>query len=111
MPEEINRVLSDHVSSLLLCPTFKAVENLTNEGMTNNVFHTGDVMYDATIFAIEKISRDILIRFELKEESYIVLTLHSQESTANKEYLKKMLNYVIEYSKLINLKIILPIHY
>src|SRR3546814_382195 len=64
MPEEINRVLSDHVSSLLFCPTFKAVENLTNEGMTNNVFHTGDVMYDATIFAIEKISRDILIRSE-----------------------------------------------
>src|SRR3546814_8433275 len=78
--------------------------------MKNNVFNTGDFMYDANIFAIEKISRYILMRFELKEESYIVLTLHRQESTANKDYLKKMLNYVIEYSKLNNLKIIWPIH-
>ncbi|OJX11670.1 MAG: UDP-N-acetylglucosamine 2-epimerase [Caedibacter sp. 37-49] len=110
MPEEINRVLSDHVSSLLFCPTLKAVENLSQEGITKNVFHVGDVMHDATLFAIEKISKKILLRFELKEKSYIVLTLHRQESTANKEHLENLLNYIIEYSKNHSLQIVWPIH-
>ena len=47
MPEEINRVLADHVSTLLLCPTHAAVANLATEGVTHGVYHIGDVMYDA----------------------------------------------------------------
>jgi UDP-N-acetylglucosamine 2-epimerase len=50
MPEEINRVLTDHVSDLLFCPTEKAVENLIAEGITKGVYHTGDVMYDAVLY-------------------------------------------------------------
>lgn len=110
MPEEINRVLADHVSSLLFCPTFKAIENLTNEGITRNVFHTGDVMYDATLFAIEKISAELLSKLDLQEKSYIVLTLHRQESTVNKEHLEELLNYVIEHSKKHALQIVWPLH-
>ena len=51
MPEEINRVLTDHVSALLLCPTSTAVDNLRREGIVGGVHHIGDVMYDATLLA------------------------------------------------------------
>jgi UDP-GlcNAc3NAcA epimerase len=53
MPEEINRILTDHISSLLFCPTKTAVRNLEKEGIRKNVFHVGDVMYDAARFCQE----------------------------------------------------------
>ena len=49
MPEEQNRILTDHISDLLLCPTQTAVKNLANEGITSGVIYTGDIMYDAVI--------------------------------------------------------------
>jgi len=49
MPEEINRVVTDHISSLLLCPTKKAVDNLEKEGITKGVHFVGDVMFDLFI--------------------------------------------------------------
>jgi len=49
MPEEQNRVLTDHLSTLLLCPTRTAVNNLAKEGITEGVFFTGDIMYDAVL--------------------------------------------------------------
>jgi UDP-GlcNAc3NAcA epimerase len=49
MPEEINRVLTDHVSDILFCPTQTAVENLKNEGITNGVYLVSDVMFDALL--------------------------------------------------------------
>ena len=51
MPEEVNRVLTDHVSALLFCPTTTSVDNLEAEGIHDGVHLIGDVMYDATIFA------------------------------------------------------------
>lgn len=54
MPEEVNRVLTDHISTLLFCPTGTAVENLRNEGITKGVHHVGDVMFDATLQARER---------------------------------------------------------
>ncbi len=50
MPEEINRVLTDHISSLLLCPTDTAVKNLSKEGITQGVYQVGDVMCDAVLY-------------------------------------------------------------
>ncbi|MFZ2969883.1 MAG: UDP-N-acetylglucosamine 2-epimerase, partial [Minisyncoccia bacterium] len=47
MPEEVNRVLTDHVADLLFCPTKKSVENLKKEGISKDVYNVGDVMYDA----------------------------------------------------------------
>ena len=57
MPEEINRVLTDHVSALLFCPTETAVTNLHREGITAGVHEIGDVMYDATLFAAAQARR------------------------------------------------------
>ncbi|HLO76062.1 MAG TPA: UDP-N-acetylglucosamine 2-epimerase, partial [Magnetospirillum sp.] len=67
MPEEINRVLTDHVSALLFCPTGAAVRNLAAEGVTQGVHQVGDVMYDATLDAIRRARTEsaVLDRLEL----------------------------------------------
>lgn len=55
MPEEINRIITDHVSDLLFCPTSSSVKNLQHEGIVNGVHYVGDIMYDATLFAQDSI--------------------------------------------------------
>lgn len=111
MPEEINRVLTDHVSSILLCPTRTAVENLRAEGITKGVFNTGDVMYDATLFAINSITDQQHNKLsDLTAKDYAFLTIHRAESTATTENLQKILDYVINFSVKHNLQIIFPVH-
>jgi UDP-GlcNAc3NAcA epimerase len=83
MPEEINRVLTDHLAAWLFCPTRTAEANLRNEGLTAGVRLVGDVMYDAALFfgrAAEENSR-ILETLGLKEKSFILVTVHRQENT------------------------------
>ena len=88
MPEEINRVLTDHVSALLFCPTATAVENLRREGVTDGVHDIGDVMYDATLFAAAAASRSAIIgRLGLAGRRYAVATVHRAESTDDPELL------------------------
>jgi UDP-N-acetylglucosamine 2-epimerase (non-hydrolysing) len=77
MPEEINRVVTDHISSLLFCPTAKAVDNLEKEGITKGVHFVGDVMYD--LFVKMRESLDIsktLANYSLVRGNYILATLH-----------------------------------
>src|SRR5262245_33400268 len=57
MPEEINRIVADHLSNLLFCPTSTAVRNLTSEGVTSGVHQTGDVMFDVTLLAVRRANR------------------------------------------------------
>ena len=83
MPEEINRVLTDHIAAMLFCPTQTAVKNLEREGVTESVFLVGDVMYDAFLFNKElsaKKSR-ILRKLDLNKGSYSLATVHRQENT------------------------------
>lgn len=83
MPEEVNRVVTDHLAALQLCPTQAAVRNLAQEGIVSGVHHVGDVMYDATLFAIarakdrSRIGRDL----GLTERGYAVATVHRAENT------------------------------
>jgi UDP-GlcNAc3NAcA epimerase len=84
MPEEINRVLTDHVSDCLFAPTGTAVYNLQNEGISSARIHqVGDVMYDAAVRYGETASRQSLIldRLELAPQSYILATVHRAENT------------------------------
>src|SRR5215470_5584796 len=82
MPEEINRVLTDHLSALLLCPTETAVRNLDREGIVDGVHNVGDVMYDAALFAAAAARRStVLQRLGLAEGRYAVATVHRAEST------------------------------
>lgn len=83
MPEEINRVVADSVSTLLLCPTETAVRNLTREGVTRGVHNVGDVMYDSVLFnmAIAQKESRVLETLSLKSKSYFLSTLHRAENT------------------------------
>ena len=83
MPEEINRVVTDHLSSLLFCPTETSVGNLAREGITEGVHLVGDVMYDALLLnarRAEEKSR-ILEQRRLQPKSYFLATVHCAENT------------------------------
>lgn len=83
MPEEINRIVADRVSSLLFCPTGAAVENLASEGITAGVHNVGDVMYDAVLHYGAKTKHEsrILHDLELTERGFVLATCHRQENT------------------------------
>lgn len=112
MPEEINRVLTDHVSHLLFCPTFTAVENLHREGIIRGVHHVGDVMYDVVlqIVPIAKKKSTIVQQLRLKEKEYALATIHRAENTRSFEELQVLINYIHSESTKLNLQIVLPLH-
>jgi UDP-GlcNAc3NAcA epimerase len=83
MPEEINRVLTDHISTLLFCPTQTAVNNLKTEGIIEGVHLVGDLMFDALMWAVEKAKNrpDPLVRLKLHPGEYLLATVHRAENT------------------------------
>lgn len=84
MPEEINRVLTDHASTLLFAPTASAVANLQREGVERGIVRTGDVMFDAVMLFRNEIgdeARTIAERFSVEARNFIFLTLHRAENT------------------------------
>lgn len=89
MPEELNRVATDHLSDLLFCPTDTAVRNLKREGITNGVFLTGDVMLDAVLSLrpLAKKRSGVISRLGLQPAAYILLTIHRAENTDSVEHL------------------------
>ena len=94
MPEEINRVATDHLSQLLFCPGQTAANNISAEGITEGVYITGDVMADALQFASTKVSAhsDILARLELQPQGYLLATVHRAENTDDTQRLKNILS-------------------
>ena len=117
MPEEINRVLSDRVSSLLFCPTSTAVHNLKNEGFSfptlqgksQQIFNVGDVMYDAMLhyqtLARQRIS---LETWGLCDGQYALCTLHRQENTDDPVRLSGILTALRHIAK--DVPVIMPLH-
>ncbi|MFC5469715.1 non-hydrolyzing UDP-N-acetylglucosamine 2-epimerase [Cohnella suwonensis] len=93
MPEEINRVLTDNLSSLLFCPTQTAVKNLEREGIQEGVHDVGDIMYDAVLhFAgLAKEESTILERLQFEEKKYILATVHRNFNTDDPARLKAIL--------------------
>src|SRR5574341_2364643 len=83
MPEEINRLLTDHVSTLLFCPTDAAVENLAKEGITKGVHRVGDVMYDALLhnLVLARKHSTILESLGLQRGTYALATVHRVANT------------------------------
>ncbi|MHB1295974.1 MAG: non-hydrolyzing UDP-N-acetylglucosamine 2-epimerase [Anaerolineae bacterium] len=84
MPEEVNRILTDHISDLLFCPTQTSVDNLTAEGITQGVELVGDVMYDCALYYADKVKgleADILRKHSLVRGSYYLATVHRAENT------------------------------
>jgi UDP-GlcNAc3NAcA epimerase len=88
MPEETNRVLTDHLSSMLFAPTAAAVDNLAAEGIRQGVFRTGDVMLDVARSlgpAIEERLPAVLERFGVAKGAYALATVHRAENTDDPE--------------------------
>ena len=84
MPEEINRVVTDHVSAILFAPTDRAVENLAAEGITSGVVRTGDVMCDLALETaprLDHLAADVLPRLGLDRGEYAFVTIHRAENT------------------------------
>ena len=109
MPEEINRVLTDHVSALLLCPTATAVENLRLEGIVHGIHYIGDVMYDATLFAAAAARRSrVLDRLGIAGRSFAIATIHRAESTKDRETLGEIVAFLRERTR--DYVVVLPIH-
>lgn len=109
MPEEINRVVADHVSTLLFCPTRTAVENLAREGITNGVHQVGDVMYDVTLHAVRRAEgRPLLDEHELTPKSYAVATIHRAENTDDPERFARVMAWLSEAGK--RAPIVMPVH-
>ena len=84
MPEEVNRVVADHLSDLLLCPGETAVRNLAAEGITRNVHLVGDVMLDVLNWAKEQLATkpsEILERLDVRPQRYLLATVHRSENT------------------------------
>jgi len=108
MPEEINRVLTDHVSSLLFCPTQAAVDNLSREGITRGVHHVGDVMYDAAlVFAeIAAHTSTILRDLNLTPGKYYLATVHRAENTDDPDRLWNVINALNSLEE----TVVLPLH-
>jgi UDP-GlcNAc3NAcA epimerase len=104
MREERNRVVVDHLSELLLCPTPTAVENLTREGIVQGVDHVGDVMYDAAIAARER----VVSSADAPEAAHAIATVHRAENTDDPAALEKVLGYLRDAAA--SEPILLPLH-
>jgi UDP-N-acetylglucosamine 2-epimerase len=83
MPEEVNRVLADHLSDLLFCPTDVSVRNLEREGITGGVHLVGDVMYDSVLenVALARRTSRVLSQLHLEPTGYALATVHRAENT------------------------------
>lgn len=108
MPEEINRIVTDHISDILFTPTQTAVNNLKQEGITKGVFNVGDVMYDSLLYFLDISNKKskIMEKYGLKPRGYYFATIHRAENTDNKNKLTNIVNCLIN----INEPLVFPIH-
>jgi UDP-GlcNAc3NAcA epimerase len=123
MPEEINRISADHMSTLLFSPTKTGISNLEKEGFSleikskatidrPHVYLCGDIMYDNSLYfsSISKEKSTILNNLGLEGSDYILCTIHRDTNTDNSENLNAVFKALFEIQEKSGLKIILPIH-
>ena len=123
MPEEINRIICDHVSTLLFSPTLVGINNLLKEGYSqeNNppfkighpgVFHCGDVMFDNCLYFTEiaKKKSSIIDDLKLQKGKFILVTIHRDNNTDDPERLNRIFSAIDKISSENNLKTIIPLH-
>lgn len=104
MPEEQNRIVADHLSELLLCPTQTAIDNLQKEGITEGVSLTGDVMFDASLF-YRTLENNNSVLPELPK-NFFLATIHRAENTDSQERLTAIVNALNDSGK----SGVLPLH-
>ena len=99
-PEEVNRVLTDRISKLLMCCTQTAVENLRREGITEGVHNVGDLMYDALLYYGDRLKKPDGI-----PERYYLMTCHREENTSD-----KTLQQIFEAMQSLGAPTVYPVH-
>ncbi len=123
MPEEINRIACDHVSTLLFSPTETGIRNLKNEGIIHHegsiltsdapgVYHSGDVMYDNTLFFKELAlsSPGVLGSLDLEQKPFILATIHRPSNTDIQENLNSIMDALDQIAKDNKIDVVLPMH-
>jgi UDP-GlcNAc3NAcA epimerase len=123
MPEEINRICCDHMSTILFTPTKTGIENLRNEGFkvekvekatVDNpvVYHCGDVMYDNSLYfsTISDEKSTLLSDLKIDSDNYILCTIHRDSNTDHPENLEPIITGLIQLIEISGLKLVLPIH-
>jgi UDP-GlcNAc3NAcA epimerase len=111
MPEEINRVLTDHCSQVLFAPTEAAVENLAREGVSGSAVHlVGDVMYDSALYFAKRAAgrRGLLEEYSLADGEYILATVHRAENTDDAGRLGAIVEALTEIGR--ERTVVLPLH-
>ncbi|MEO5376485.1 MAG: UDP-N-acetylglucosamine 2-epimerase (non-hydrolyzing) [Magnetococcus sp. DMHC-6] len=111
MPEEINRVIVDHISSMLLAPTVTAMQHLAQEGIAaKNCHNVGDVMYDAAILFGERAQHTstILSRLNVRAGHFVLATIHRAESTDNLQRLRILMMALGQVGQ--RLPVVYPVH-
>ncbi|WP_284637745.1 non-hydrolyzing UDP-N-acetylglucosamine 2-epimerase [Paenibacillus silviterrae] len=108
MPEEINRILTDHMSSILFCPTMESIKNLQHEGIERNVHWVGDIMFDSVLHYKDIALRQSVIMdtFGLTPKRYNLATIHRQENTDDYQRLKN----ILEALRHLNETVVIPLH-
>jgi UDP-GlcNAc3NAcA epimerase len=122
MPEEINRIMCDHVSTLLFSPTAKGIENLEKEGFNlaavapftidnPKVYHCGDIMYDNSIFFSHVSDQNSKILADLGiEGDFILSTIHRNNNTDEPDRLQAIFTALIEIAEENKIPVVLPLH-
>jgi UDP-GlcNAc3NAcA epimerase len=122
MPEEINRIACDHMSSLLFSPTNQGILNLKKEGFSTdtnnkasmdnpNIYHCGDIMLDNSMyFGQNEHSSKLMDTLELEEGNYVLCTIHRDNNTDSEKNLNNILKALLNCQEKTNLKIVLPLH-
>lgn len=111
MPEEINRIVTDHISNFLFCPTNKQKDILLGEGINRDkIFVTGNTIVDAVADVKNFKNNSLLAKYNLSEKEYILLTMHRPANVDNKTILEKQLKNISVLAKDKNLSVVFPIH-
>lgn len=111
MPEEINRILTDRISSWLFAPTTAAMQHLMTEGMGSEKIHlVGDVMYDVALYHGARVSAEagMLKQLNLKPGSYVLATVHRAENTDNLERLTAIVDALEVTAE--SIRVVWPLH-
>ena len=113
MPEEINRVLTDHISDFCFAPTEQSQQTLLREGIEKNkIFVTGNTIVDAVYQNLELARKkvNVLERFDLKEREYFLVTVHRSENVDNKDRFQEILTGLQQLEKEYKIPVVYPIH-
>ena len=123
MPEEVNRIVCDHLSSIMFAPTATAVNNLKKEGLDSPtmrfadgksrlVINSGDIMYDNSLYfgAVAAQRSTVLERLDLEGERYVLATVHRDFNTDNPLRLESIFSALLNIAEERNIKVVIPLH-